>query len=346
MKKVFAFLAVMLLLIAGCLTSSDDKKDDTNNTNNNGTGGTYSISGSVKTLSATGSGLSAVTVTLTGPNNVKLTAATGTDGSYSFGSLADGNYSVSAVKTGYTFDQASVAVVVKGSNCIATTLVATQTSSGTGTTATLYLPYKVGASWNYKSHYAYGTSAYDDTYSERVTGTKVSGGKTYLILVTSHTDYSDTTFARIENNIAYSFMENVDLSLAKAAKPARITKNFMTSANLELPMFKFGINPGTSYTIYTLTQNTATVTFTGKYLGLEAVTVTAGTFQNCAKYEITTFWQNTVNKVVSSDTNVASMWFAPNVGLVKEEDVYTYATGGVTSSGSTESISLVSYSIP
>ncbi|MDP2983687.1 MAG: carboxypeptidase-like regulatory domain-containing protein [Candidatus Latescibacter sp.] len=346
MKKLLALSAVTLLLIAGCLTSSDDKKDDTNNNNNNGTGGSYSITGSVKTGSTSGTGLSGVAVTLTGPNNIKLTATTVTDGSYSFSNLADGNYSVAAVKSGYTFDQASIAVTVKGASVAVTPLIGTQTSSGTGTTeAYLYLPYKVGATWSYKSHSVSGTYTFDDTYTEKVTGTKISGGKTYLISVKSYKDYSDTSYVRIENNIAYLFMENVDLSLAKTAKPARINKTSMINANLELPMFKFGINPGTSYTIYSLTQNGVTVSFTGKYIGLENATVTAGSFQNCAKYEITSLWQSTSNNVVSSDTNVMSIWFAPNVGLVKEEDVYTAQTGSVKSV-STESMALVSYSIP
>lgn len=222
----------------------------------------------------------------------------------------------------------------------------TNNNNNSGTTgASLYLPYKVGATWTYKSHSVSGTYTSDDTFTEKVTGTKVSGGKTYLISVKSYKDYNDTSYVRSENNIAYLFMENVDLNLAKTAKPARINKTSKINADLELPMFKFGISQGTSYSIYSTTQNGTTVTFTGKYIGLENATVTAGSFQNCAKYEIKLLWQSTSNNVVSSDTNVMSMWFAPNVGLVKEEDVYTAQTGSAKNV-STESIALVSYSIP
>jgi inhibitor of cysteine peptidase len=76
---------MMLLMVIGCSKSDDP---------------TYNISGAVS-----GATLAGVTMNLTG--DATATKTTATDGTYSFTGLPVGNYTVTPVKTGYTFDPLS-----------------------------------------------------------------------------------------------------------------------------------------------------------------------------------------------------------------------------------------------
>jgi hypothetical protein len=75
----------------------------------------YSISGSI-------SGASAVTVNLTGA--ATRTTTTDGHGGYAFFGLADGDYTVTPVKTGYTITPASLAVTVSGADVAGRNFVA------------------------------------------------------------------------------------------------------------------------------------------------------------------------------------------------------------------------------
>lgn len=80
------FLMMMFLVVIGC-----GSKDDA--------AVTYSVSGTV-------TGAAGVTVNLTGDATATTTVATD-GGTYSFTGLAVGNYTVTPVKAGYTFDPLS-----------------------------------------------------------------------------------------------------------------------------------------------------------------------------------------------------------------------------------------------
>ncbi|MBI5611603.1 MAG: carboxypeptidase regulatory-like domain-containing protein, partial [Gammaproteobacteria bacterium] len=78
-------------------------------------GGSYSVSGRVVEAVGSGfSGLSGVTINLTGA----ATASTTTDGSgnYSFSTLANGGYTITPSKSGYSFSPVNRAVTVSGAN--------------------------------------------------------------------------------------------------------------------------------------------------------------------------------------------------------------------------------------
>jgi len=75
------------------------------------TASTYSISGRV-TLN--GAGLSGVTMTLSGA--ASGSAATDASGNYAFTGLANGTYTVTPSKTGYTFTPSSLSVTLSGAN--------------------------------------------------------------------------------------------------------------------------------------------------------------------------------------------------------------------------------------
>ena len=87
---------------------------DANSTDNNFTAApvpipTYSIEGVVSGATKEG-----VTINLTGATTATTTS--GADGSYSFTGLLNGSYTVTPVKTGYTFTPSSSGVNVSGAN--------------------------------------------------------------------------------------------------------------------------------------------------------------------------------------------------------------------------------------
>lgn len=207
-----------------------------------------------------------------------------------------------------------------------------------------FFPFKIGATWTYSSHSVIDTYINDDTYTETITATTPKTGKTYWVMVRAHQGYADTSMFRIENNIVYTFFEN--FQVAKAAKLSEIHKVSRIYSDLEVPFFKFGLAQGESYTIYNYSANAQSIQLTGKYIGTESVTVSAGTFKNCSKFEITITYQSTQNNTSNSDITTNTMWFAPNVGLVKEVDVSSFTTAGVTHQGMIDTISLTSYTIP
>ncbi len=92
---------------------------------------TYSISG---TVTYNGSGLSGVTITLSGAG--LGTATTDSSGNYTITGIANGTYTVTPSKSSYTFTPFSASVTVSGTNVygnnfIATTTTASYTVSGT-----------------------------------------------------------------------------------------------------------------------------------------------------------------------------------------------------------------------
>ncbi len=84
----------------------------------NGTTTTYSISGTVS-----GAATSGVTMTLSGAASATTTTASG--GTYSFAGLANGSYTVTPSKSGYTFSPASASETVSGANITGVNFTAT-----------------------------------------------------------------------------------------------------------------------------------------------------------------------------------------------------------------------------
>jgi len=84
---------------------------------------TYSISGTVSGATASG-----VTMSLTGASTATTTTAT--DGTYSFSGLANGTYTVTPSKTGYTFSPASASVTISSANQTGKNFVSTASGGG------------------------------------------------------------------------------------------------------------------------------------------------------------------------------------------------------------------------
>jgi hypothetical protein len=88
----------------------------------------YSISG---TVTAGGSALSGVTMTLSG--TASATTTTDASGNYSFTGLVNGSYTVTPSKTGYTFTPTSKSVTISSANVTAQNFAATAVYSISGT---------------------------------------------------------------------------------------------------------------------------------------------------------------------------------------------------------------------
>ncbi len=136
---------------------------------------TWNISGAVGTA---GSG---ATIALTGTSTVTATADA--SGNYTFSGLANGSYTVTPTKTGYTFSPASVAVTVNSANVTAATFTATQqtwTISGlvgtAGSSATIAL---TGASTATTTASASGAYTFTGLANGSYTVTPTKSGYTF-----------------------------------------------------------------------------------------------------------------------------------------------------------------------
>lgn len=110
-----------------------------------GTNPTYSISGQV---TSGGSGLSAVTMNLTGPSSTSTT--TDSSGNYTFSGLNNGSYTVTPTKSGYTFSPTNQAVTVNGANVTGVNFTASAQSTDTQLTSGVGVSGSVAKSeWKY-----------------------------------------------------------------------------------------------------------------------------------------------------------------------------------------------------
>ena len=145
---------------------------------------TYSISGTVSGAVALG-----VTITITGTGS--RSTLTDASGNYSFSGAANGSYTITPSKTGYTFSPANRSITVNnanvtGQNFTATTGQPTSASCGSPIHATVFHPTGWAAHWSHVAKaIAYndlGTDGYyhihlmdEDRNHDRVFGTGIAG---------------------------------------------------------------------------------------------------------------------------------------------------------------------------
>lgn len=225
------------------------------------------------------------------------------------------------------------------------------TNTGGGTLqATTYFPLKVGATWSYsETGTSYGETS-DYTYTHSITGTTTINGKTYFIM----NEDGDESLYRIENNkiVVYGFFDDVyktaDMPAAAKAAVAKIAED----DEYVLVDFSKGVNQ--TWTVYSETDSgegyTSTMTMTGKYLGTQNVSVTAGSFNTCAKLEMvtTSTWSHSSDGQTYAGTwkNTMTVWAAPNVGIVKTTDKSEEDHMGTHEIMENLTAVLTSYSIP
>lgn len=95
-----------IVVLAGC-----GGGDGGGTSGGGGVAANFAISGQV---TSNGSGLSGVAVALSGASSA--TAITGTSGNYAFTGLANGSYTITPSKAGFTFNPASSPQAVSGTN--------------------------------------------------------------------------------------------------------------------------------------------------------------------------------------------------------------------------------------
>ncbi len=337
MKKLLAMLMIMLVSFTGCNSSSGNDKDD-NGGNNNGTGGSYTVSGSVRLGSAEGAAISGVTVVLaavsmTGVN--PQTVTTGSTGAFAFSNIAPGNYIITPAKSGYTFSPEFVSFTVADKNVTVQTFVGATVNTGGNAGSHTLAPFKTGATWTFDSVYSVGGFSLNEKVVEKVTGTVAKGGKTYwAVTFTTYDsdgklDTENTIYLRVENETVYTY--GTDFFTSKTA-PATF-KSAQTPAVMkalaysdDLPMLKFNVSPGTTWDIVrdttTYQGNSATIIITGKYVGTETV----GSYANCAKFELNYGSESVYNEMKISGKWDKTLWLAPNVGPVKSIDNFSTGT--------------------
>jgi hypothetical protein len=204
-------------------------------------------------------------------------------------------------------------------------------SNGTAQSASTYLPFKTGASWTFsdsETDYMDETpETTTDVSSETCTGQEVIGQKTYWELTD---DGDDSAYFRIDANGKDVYAYGYDFPSIEEWIPTKAVKALLLeSAPSEVLMYKFGVSAGTTWTMYTDSYNgdgyTISMSVTGKYVGLKNVTTPLRQFSNCAQMDMTITVNYTVAYIsytVTSKTT-SSMWFAPNVGPVKNYGAYT-----------------------
>jgi len=211
---------------------------------------------------------------------------------------------------------------------------------------------KLNATWNYSETYDWGGFQSTSTYRDKIVGTMSQGGKTYWMLESTEMEdtnsWSDTTLVRADNNVIYSFY-SADMftkavpksAKAVAAKMAKIARASLYVYGTETTYFKFGVSTGTTWTVYdTGVYQGSYVKIIGKYLGTESVSVTAGSYSGCAKIELTmtSVYKDTDTNETDTSTSTETLWFAPNVGIVKQTDVTSVTYDGQTMSYSSSSV--------
>ena len=191
---------------------------------------------------------------------------------------------------------------------------------GGSANAAEYFPIAQGGSWTFEeTEVESGEPTTTDTITLSYIGTETVAGKTYMVLEESSED--DNLYFRIENNIIYMYEYDLDLpdfeNPGKAAALAR-------TEDEEIPWMDFNQSAGGTWSMFDFSEQYEGVSFIismkGKYVGTETVTVPAGTYQNCMKFEMTIQSGYSYAGEEQSETNTSTFWFAKNVGPVKIVD--------------------------
>ena len=156
-------------------------------------------------------------------------------------------------------------------------------SSSAGTQLNLkaedYAPFAVGNTWTYHETGTNWGSDVDHTYVETIVGTEtVAGSSFYKVTDTDGTE----VYFRIADNAVYSTEWIPDV----AAKPATLEA---IKAQAEYKLMDFSQKTGASWIGLTYNNSdeygTTSFTMTNTFVGLQDVTVPAGTFKDCPVFK-------------------------------------------------------------
>ncbi len=185
-----------------------------------------------------------------------------------------------------------------------------------------YLPLSIDNTWTYDIINSDNPSSESTSV---ITDTATLGGNTYYMEVK---DLSNVTNLRIEDNIVYSYLDEVLLAKAQAQKAALEEK--------EVPLFDFNKSAGDSWTVFSESKSedgySSSIEMKVTYVGKKDVTVSAGTYFDCVVFETITETTLDYNTTQSSFSNTETTYFAADVGLVKQHSVVEKTNWGVSSS--------------
>ncbi len=222
--------------------------------------------------------------------------------------------------------------------------------SGSGAlVAADYVPLVTGAEWQSRSE----DGGFTYTTDSSITGTKDFDGKTYHVMVE---DGSEESYLRIANNVVYMYADAQFFAKPAAGAQPSVGRRALRSqfrTGIEIPFFDFSRAEGQTWKAYsdevTELGSTVSISLTGKYRGVQNVTVPAGTFAECPVFEMviqssyTSSYQGQTFSGTYSETLVT--WLGKGAGPVKSTSSYRDDSGGEVyeSSDTTE---LTWYTIP
>ncbi|MFC1608200.1 carboxypeptidase-like regulatory domain-containing protein [Candidatus Latescibacterota bacterium] len=315
-----------------------------------GTVGTdkYTVSGSI--VDDSGNGLAMVSVGLSG-DGLAQNAVTGSEGIYTFRDIPNGTYIVAPGKEGYSFYPTNRRVMVRGGNVTVESITAnisedTGDDFGFAGTHEDY-PVSAHASWTISRVMSDFTNASRQEYSYTVTvmETVLINGERYWVLENDDGEFD--SYLRIDGDTVYTFAEFAQVTTEKARPARELESSDNDPLTDPLPLLRLDLQPGTTYDIMSHSGSiygggSFTHTWLGTYIGTETVTVPAGTFTDCRKYEIINDSAAVAGAAAVREITTSQLWLAPNVGVVKQIDT---TTDGYDTTRIIEE-ELVGYSIP
>ena len=171
-------------------------------------------------------------------------------------------------------------------------------------------------------------------------GTASLNGKTYRRVESKYPDRADTILVRASGDMAYGFFNQVRADMNRSMPgPA---------SGAETALLKFGKKSGDTWVISDSGQLLGgSTSLAGKYAGTESVTVPAGTYADCAVFDLTLIQSMLVSggaTVVT--TTITRLWFAPDIGLVKRIETVIRNDGKSYITQRTTTITLKSRAVP
>lgn len=280
--------------------------------------GEYNVSG--KITDSSNNGISGVTITLYTGKTFKTTLT----GLFIFTKIPSGNYTLTLSKDGYTFTPESRQFTVNNANVSGLNFTGTFTGSG-GLLAENFFLLRKDTVMNFmrKIVSTDNPNVKTEEYYDTVTSATTHSGVTYM-QVASKDKNTEATLKidelRVADNVVWAY-----IWLASGKQSPALFKNGpskVSAAGLpENPLYDFNKGVGETWEVYNNVNSETGVTsiLNASFEGTENVTVTAGTFNNCAKFK---FVLDVITDTGDSSTTYFN-WIAPNVGRVKTNAVMT-----------------------
>ena len=269
----------------------------------------YKIYGRV--MDESGNGIPEISIGLSGYDLTKKTD-TDTSGYFLFHEIPNGTYRIAPGKEGFNFKPAYVVVAVRGSDETIQSFIASEEGDGedTGFAGThSYYPMSRFASWTKKKVITDLKNGYTNSYEYTilVKGTYDINDKKYWELVNDDDEFD--SYVRIMNEVVYKLTGNAEDN---------------NPLNNELPLLQLNLAPGAPYEIMSYSSSefgaSFTLTWYGTYHGTEEVSVIAGTFADCKKYEIIYDAAAVGGGAYQREITTIFLWLAPDVGIVKSTE--------------------------